>query len=106
MAIRRPPDDHIPRVARGARVPPPRVVRYQEPRVGFFRRLIRFLLKPYFVVPVLLITIAAVTVLVYYWIIFSARIETCSAARSSRARQVFTRPPRPSAPVKTLLRTI
>jgi len=85
MAIRHPPDDHIPRVARGPRVAPPRVVQYQEPRAGFVRRFLRFLFRPYFVVPALLLIIAAATVLGYYWIIFSARIDNLLKG------EVFTR---------------
>src|SRR5437764_1388140 len=75
MAIRRPPDDYIPPVVRGGRVPPPRVIRYEEPRPPFLRRWFRFLLRPYFVIPVLLCAVLVVTVLAYYWIIFSARID-------------------------------
>jgi penicillin-binding protein 1B len=56
-------------------MPPPRIVRYEEPQTGFLRRLLRFLLKPYFVIPVVLVTVVAVTVLAYYWIVFSARID-------------------------------
>src|SRR5262245_25560517 len=85
MAIRHPPDDHIPRVARGGRVPQPRVVRYQEPKPRFFRRLLRFLFKPYFVIPVVLLTIAVIAVLAYYWVIFSARIDNLLKG------EVFTR---------------
>jgi penicillin-binding protein 1B len=75
MAIRHPPEDHIPRVVRGGSLPPPRVVRYEEPQPGFFRRFVRLLLRPYFVIPVLLCVVLVVTVLAYYWIIFSARID-------------------------------
>jgi penicillin-binding protein 1B len=75
MEIRRPPEDHIPRVVRGGRVPPPRVIRYEEPRPPFLRRALRFLLRPYFVIPLLLCAVLVVTVLAYYWIIFSARID-------------------------------
>jgi penicillin-binding protein 1B len=75
MAIRRPPEDFIPPVVRGGRVPPPRVVRYDEPERPFFRRVISFLLRPYFVIPVLLCVVLVVTVFAYYWIIFSARID-------------------------------
>ena len=57
MAIRHPPEDHIPRVVRGGRLPPPRVVGYDEPPAGFFRRLLRFLLKPFIVIPVVLILV-------------------------------------------------
>jgi len=85
MAIRHPPDDHIPRVVRGGRVPQPRVVRYQEPQAGFVRRLVRFLFRPYFIIPALLVAVAAGTVLTYYWIIFSARIDNLLRG------EVFTR---------------
>ena len=56
-------------------MPPPRVIRYEEPRPPFLRRWFRFLLRPYFVIPVLLCAVLVVTVLAYYWIIFSARID-------------------------------
>ena len=75
MAIRRPPDDYIPRIVRGGRVQPPRVIRYQEPQAGVLSRLLRFLLRPYVVVPALLVSALVVGALVYYWVIFSARID-------------------------------
>src|SRR5437588_52873 len=75
MAIRHPPEDHIPRVVRGGRLPPPRVVRYDEPQRSLLRRFLGLLLRPYFVVPVLLCAVLVVTVFAYYWIIFSARID-------------------------------
>src|ERR1700737_2252672 len=75
MAIRRPPEDPNPRFVRGGRVPPPRIIRYEEPQPGFLRRFVRFLLRPYFVIPVLLLAVLVVTVFAYYWIVFSARID-------------------------------
>src|SRR5437660_2555191 len=76
MAIRRPPDDFIPPVVRGGRIPPPRVVRYVEDQPpGFLRGLLRFLLRPYIVIPAVLITAVIIGVFVYYWVIFSARID-------------------------------
>src|SRR5216684_2519207 len=75
MAIRHPPEDHIPRVVRGGRMPSPRVVRYDEPQPGFLRRFLKLLLRPYFVIPVLLCGVLVVTIFSYYWIIFSARID-------------------------------
>ena len=85
MAIRRPPDDYIPRVVRGGRVQPPRVVLYDEPRRGFFARLLRFFFKPYIVLPALFFTALCVGVLAYYWIVFSARIDNLLKG------EVFTR---------------
>src|ERR1700693_4493327 len=75
MAIRRPPEDSNPRFVRGGGVPLPRVIRYEEPKAGFLRRFLRFLLRPYFVIPVVLLAVLVVTVLAYYWIVFSARID-------------------------------
>lgn len=75
MVIRHPPEDRIPRIVRGGRLPPPGIVRYEEPRPGFLRTLLRFVLRPYVVIPVALITLAVVTVFVYYWIVFSGRID-------------------------------
>src|SRR5439155_24875094 len=49
--------------------------RYDEPQPGFLRRFLRLLLRPYFVIPVLLCVVLVVTVFSYYWIIFSARID-------------------------------
>ncbi len=85
MAFRHPPDDHIPRVVRGGRVPPPRVVRYQEPEPTFVRRLFRLLFRPYFVIPVVIVTLLAGGILTYYWIVFSARIDNLLRG------EVFTR---------------
>src|SRR5713101_3270420 len=75
MATRQPPDDYIPRVVRGGRVQPPRVVRYEEPRPAWHRRLLRFLLRPYIALPLLFATALIVGVFGYYWIVFSARID-------------------------------
>ncbi|MDX6289645.1 MAG: penicillin-binding protein [Blastocatellia bacterium] len=75
MAIRHPPEDQIPRFVRGGRVPPPRVVRYEEPQPSLIRRILRFLRRPYLVIPVVLCAVLVVTVLSYYWIVFSARID-------------------------------
>src|SRR3989441_2803485 len=86
MAIRRPPDDFIPPVVRGGRIPPPRVVRYvEEAPPGFSRSLLRFLLRPYIVIPAVLVTAVVISVFVYYWIIFSARIDNLLKG------EVFTR---------------
>jgi len=85
MAIRHPPDDYQPRIVRGGRMELPRVVRYDEPRRGFFGRVLRFFFKPYIVLPALLITLVCVGVLAYYWVIFSARIDNLLKG------EVFTR---------------
>src|ERR1051326_1698320 len=86
MSNRRPPDDFIPPVVRGGRIPPPRVVRYvEDPPPGFFRGLLRFLLRPYIIIPAFLIAAVVIGVFSYYWIIFSARIDNLLKG------EVFTR---------------
>src|SRR5437764_1148013 len=85
MAFRHPPDDHIPRVVRRGSMPPPRVVLYDEPKRGFFSRLVRFLLRPYIIIPVALLAVLTITVLGYYWVVFSARIDNLLKG------EVFTR---------------
>src|SRR2546423_8445774 len=85
MAFRHPPDNHIPRVVRRGSLPPPQVVRYDEPKRGFFSRLVRFLLRPYIIIPVALLAVLTISVLGYYWVIFSARIDNLLKG------EVFTR---------------
>ena len=85
MAIRHPPDDYIPRIIRRGGQPPPRVVRQDEAEPRFFKRLLKFLLRPYIAIPIVVISALCVSVLVYYWIIFSARIDNLLKG------EVFTR---------------
>jgi penicillin-binding protein 1B len=85
MAIRRPPDDLIPRFVRGGRAQPPRVVRYEEPPSSFPRRVLRFLLRPYIAFPALFAAALIISVFAYYWIVFSARIDNLLRG------EVFTR---------------
>src|SRR5437899_10896477 len=85
MAIRHPPDDYIPRIIRGGGQPPPRVVRPEEAEPRFFKRLLKFLLRPYIAIPIVVIAALCVGVLSYYWIIFSARIDNLLKG------EVFTR---------------
>ena len=84
MAIRRPPDDYIPPVARG-RARQAYVVRYEEPQRSFARRVARFLTRPYIAIPIVFIAAIAIGGLGYYWVIFSARIDNLLKG------EVFTR---------------
>ncbi len=66
-------------------MPPPRVVLYEEPQPRFLRRVLRFFLRPYIVIPVLFIAVLAVSVFAYYWVVFSGRIDNLLKG------EVFTR---------------
>ncbi len=51
------------------------MVRYQEPKVGFFRRWLRRLTRPVVLIPIGIVAAVMIGVLVYYWTIFSERID-------------------------------
>ena len=85
MPIRHPPDDYIPRIVRRGPPPPPRVVQYQEPPPGFRRRILRFLTRPYVAIPAGVAIALCATLLIYYWVVFSARIDNLLKG------EVFTR---------------
>src|SRR5437588_7366598 len=85
MAIRHPPDDHLPPVIRRRGVEPPRVIRYEEPQRGVGRRILRFFLRPYIVILAILVAGLAVALLAYYWVVFSGRIDNLFRG------EVFTR---------------
>ncbi|HEY6045433.1 MAG TPA: PBP1A family penicillin-binding protein [Pyrinomonadaceae bacterium] len=85
MSNRRPPDDYIPRIVRRAGQPPPRVVRYEEPPRSFSRKLLNFLLRPYIAIPTLVVFALFAAVLIYYWVVFSGRIDNLLKG------EVFTR---------------
>jgi len=73
MALRHPPQGYVPPPARQRRGP--RVVRFEEPPEGFFRRWLRRLTRPAVVIPVVFLTTLAVGLLGYYYWVFSARID-------------------------------
>src|ERR1044071_9155779 len=75
MAIRHPPDQNVPPVIRRQRGEAPRVIRYEEPRRGFARRLLRLFFRPYIVIPIILIAGLSIALLAYYWVVFSGRID-------------------------------
>src|ERR1044072_8734199 len=74
MALRHPPKDVIPpaprRTQRG-----PRVVKFQEPPEGFLRRWRRRLIRPATVIPTVILFVVAAGLLVYYYTVFSQRID-------------------------------
>ena len=90
MAVRHPPPKNVPPAARRRG---PRVVRYVEPEVGFFRRWVRRIFRP----PVLILLGAAavicVLVLGYYYTVFSRRIDALvSGEIFTRSSGIYTAP--------------
>ncbi len=53
----------------------PRVVSYVEPEVGLGRRIIRRLFSAPVIIPIAFISAAVLGVLIYYWTVFSGRID-------------------------------
>jgi penicillin-binding protein 1B len=62
-----------------------RIVSYAEPEVSFRRRLIRRLLSPPVIIPIAFVAAVVVAILIYYWTVFSSRIDNLLKG------EVFTR---------------
>ena len=63
----------------------PRVVSYVEPEAGFARRFIRRLFSAPVIIPIAFISAAVLGILIYYWTVFSGRIDNLLQG------EVFTR---------------
>lgn len=87
MPVRYPPPDRVPPAIRGGRVPGrrSRIVSYEDRGPGVGRRVGRILLSAPVIIPLVVIATVAIVVLVYYWTIFSGRIDNLLKG------EVFTR---------------
>src|SRR5215510_6251063 len=83
MPVRYPPDQYPRQSNRDPRNP--RVVSYVENGPGFFRRWRRRIFSAPVIIPVVFISAIVVGVLIYYWTVFSGRIDNLLAG------EVFTR---------------
>lgn len=84
MPVRYPPENQNPRTSnRDPRKP--RVVSYVESGPGFFRRLMRRLFSAAVIIPVVFISAIVLGILIYYWTVFSGRIDNLLAG------EVYTR---------------
>jgi penicillin-binding protein 1B len=91
MPVRHPPDNRVPPPA--ARRRAARVVRYDEPEEGFFRRWRRRIFRPSVVVALALLVTFTVGVLGYYYYIFSERVDRLiSGEIFTRSAGVYTAP--------------
>ncbi len=76
MPVRYPPPDSVPPVGRaGSTGRTRRIVAFQEPGASFPRRIGRRLLSPLLLIPLSICFVVVAGVLVYYWTIFSGRID-------------------------------
>ncbi len=87
MPVRYPPGDNIPPAGRrpASSVRHSRIATYQQPDAGFPRRLGRRLLTARVLIPIGFLSLIILVVLVYYWTIFSGRIDNLLSG------EVFTR---------------
>jgi penicillin-binding protein 1B len=84
MPLRYPPNQMPPgNVSRDPRTG--RLVSYVEPKKGLVRRIIRRLFSAPVIIPVVFISAIALGILIYYWTVFSARIDNLLQG------EVFTR---------------
>src|SRR6476619_4588803 len=85
MPVRYPPDDkQYPRKT-NRDLRKPRVVSYVESRPSFPRRVLRRLFSAPVIIPVVFVSAIVLGVLIYYWTIFSGRIDNLLAG------EVYTR---------------
>jgi penicillin-binding protein 1B len=75
MAIRHPPQDNVPPVATKKRGRRSRIVKYEEPEPGFFRRWRRRIFRPPVIIALVFLSTVTIGVLGYYWVVFSGRID-------------------------------
>src|SRR3954470_18873092 len=80
MPVRYPPEQYPRQGNRN-----PRVVSYVEHGPGFFRRLLRRLFSAPVIIPVVFVGAVVLGILIYYWTVFSGRIDNLLQG------EVFTR---------------
>jgi penicillin-binding protein 1B len=86
MPLRYPPKDKVAPVGRGGKSGrAPRIVAYKEPEPSLWRRVSRLLFSAPVIIPLVFIATVAIGILVYYWTVFSARIDNLLKG------EVFTR---------------
>lgn len=84
MPVRYPPDNQYPRTT-NRDLKKPGVVAYVESRPSFARRVLRRLFSAPVIIPVVFVTAIVLGILIYYWTVFSRRIDNLLAG------EVFTR---------------
>src|SRR5215217_6137170 len=84
MPVRYPPDNQNPRTT-NRDLRNPRVVSYVASRPGFLRRVLRRLLSAPVIIPLVLVSAIVLGILIYYWTVFSGRIDNLLAG------EVYTR---------------
>src|ERR1041384_5780361 len=92
MPVRYPPENQNPRTSnRDPRKP--RVVSYVESGPGFARRLLRRLFSAPVIIPLVFISAIVLGILIYYWTVFSSRIDNLLAGEAyTRTAGIYAAP--------------
>ncbi|MGI8732163.1 MAG: transglycosylase domain-containing protein [Pyrinomonadaceae bacterium] len=85
MPVRYPPPDAVPPVSRRGTSRSRRIAAYEQPGTSFRRRLRRRILSPLVLIPLAAVFVVVAGILIYYWTIFSGRIDNLLRG------EVFTR---------------
>ncbi len=85
MPVRYPPEGKPPGIRAGKDSRQSRVVAYTQPDPSFGRRVLRRLLSPPVIIPLAAIAVIVIGFLIYYWTVFSGRIDNLLKG------EVFTR---------------
>ncbi len=85
MPVRYPPEGKPPGIRAGKDSRQSRVIAYTQPDPSFGRRVIRRLLSPPVIIPLAAIAVIVIAFLIYYWTVFSGRIDNLLKG------EVFTR---------------
>lgn len=86
MPVRYPPEGKPPGISRGKDPRgQTRVVAYAQPQASFRRRVLRRLMSPPVIIPLAAIAVITIGFLIYYWTVFSGRIDNLLRG------EVFTR---------------
>src|SRR4051794_27812441 len=85
MPVRHPPTGRVPAAPQSRGTSPRRVVKYTEPETPWWRRLLRQVFRPPVILLLIFVATVSIGVLGYYWLIFSARIDSLLKG------EVFTR---------------
>src|SRR5438105_2564223 len=90
MAVRHPPKNRVPPVAKRGKG---RVIKYAAPDESFFRRMGRRIFRPPVLVALAIITTFTISIFGYYYWVFSARIDRLiSGEIYTRSAGIYTAP--------------
>src|SRR2546430_17102106 len=95
MPVRYPPEQRKPPSPRRSKTlaPPGRIVHYAEPPISFWRRFARRFFSAPVIIPLAFVSAVVIGFLVYYWTVFSGRIQNLLKGEGfTRTAGIFSGP--------------